>query len=327
MNLDIRKVDTIIQKINYLFKSIKKNQDKNLSAEQMLLKKYATDLMDSLLESEMRLDTYDPDLLKPPVLSEDINDTGLIAVQNLKQAKEEKLPEPRVVDFDDKFSAENPFAEQPLNSDFNPFAEKQEEEPALKLSEDLSENTLSDYNATEVIESDALRYMPNEEPQIISEEEEEEEDDLLDELFNDEVSDFDEDDSNVRTEVLGSLSSLIPNETKKDEASEKPDKKELNDILAGAQKKELSLADKLRQNLAADKFDISDAQRYAFINELFAGDTNAYEQTLLELNKKTTVIDAFSYINLHVKMKYNWKDDSTTTRSFQEIVKNRFFRN
>ncbi len=321
MNLDIRKVDTIIQKINYLFKTIKKNKDKNLPAERMLLKKYSTDLLDALLESEIRFEPIEADLLKPPVLSDDINDTGLIALQNLKQSKEAEAPQLKVVDFDEKLIAENPFIA--------------DEEPEIILEE---ENTLEGLKAAnsgqeepkpeepeEVMEeipevvTENLQFIPEEAPQVI---EEAEERSLIDELLNNNDT---EDDQNVRTEVLGSLRSTLGDEVEEEPYNPEP-KMELNDLLANDNKNEMNLADKLRQNLVADKFDISDTQRFSFINELFNGDVNAYEVTLRELNKKSTVIDAFSYINLNVKVKYGWEDDSPTTRNFQEIVKNRFFR-
>ncbi len=389
MKLDINKVDIIVKKIDYLFKSIKKNKEDNSTAEQMLLKKYATDLLDALLEAEMNIERIEPDLMKPPVLSDEINDTGLIAIQNLKQAQVEEPKAPIIVDFDEKLAAENPFAENTIEGKieetFNPFKEEvtvekevideplirnteedqtefeekveekfenlgftndeieqetqqyidlpskmssQEVEAALEeaLDEPLEEIEESFSTPTEKIISEGIQFIPNETPQIITDEDDIEdfEDDLdLDEYTSDEPLNLDDEELNVRTEVLGSLQHLIDNT--EEETFDPEPKMELKDMLASDQKKEMNLAERFRQNLSPNKFNINDTQRYAFINELFAGDVDAYEKTLSDLSNKENVIDAFSYINLNVKMKYKWQDDSPTTRTFHEIVKNRYF--
>ncbi len=99
---------------------------------------------------------------------------------------------------------------------------------------------------------------------------------------------------------------------------------ELNDILA-KDKSKVSIADKLKEpNKSGGSFDITFNDRFAYINELFRGDSDAFNKAIDEIASSGGYIEALTYINLNVKHKYNWKSDSATAKRFMNLVKNKF---
>lgn len=98
--------------------------------------------------------------------------------------------------------------------------------------------------------------------------------------------------------------------------------KELHEILAD-KSKEPELADKLRSNTSGD-FGIGLNQRYSYIRELFGGDENIYDGTISELSKCANVIEAFTYLNLHIKNKYGWDQRNEVVQEFQNTIKAKF---
>lgn len=75
---------------------------------------------------------------------------------------------------------------------------------------------------------------------------------------------------------------------------------------------------------ATDFFDINNNQKIHFVKELFGNDQVAYEGTLSEMSQCKNVIEAYTYINLHIKAKYKWDSENETVREFQKIVKDKF---
>ncbi len=86
----------------------------------------------------------------------------------------------------------------------------------------------------------------------------------------------------------------------------------------------LDLGTHLANQKGSGKFDISFNDRFTYINELFDGDANTYEHTLNELGKCKDYISALAFLNLNVKMKYNWGNDNDTARDFCESIKRKF---
>lgn len=95
--------------------------------------------------------------------------------------------------------------------------------------------------------------------------------------------------------------------------------------IASAKEEKREVIDRLRQG-SNKVFHIDHNQRYGFVKELFAGNEQAYSTTVDDLSKCSNVIEAFTYLNLNVKLKYNWKDDSQYAQEFQRIVKETFLR-
>jgi len=322
MQLNVQKIETLIQKINFLFKSIKKSDEVSQHLEVALLKQYAINLYDAILESEQNLPTLSS-MPKAGGLGDDLSQTSMLAVEKLKLAEEKR--ELKAVEFEKEVvqkpiklkKVEPAVVEKPVEKVVAPIVEP-EPEPVV---EDL--NPTDDLaNVAENItdEVEGIKIVGDVEEELRSEVEAEVEENWIEEMKNDDEETYD----SSQTEVLTKFSSMGDGveEQVVEEFGEKP-KLELNDILA-QQNEEPNLADKLSQEISGNSFNISVNQRFAFVQQLFAGDAEAYETTLFELEKCSNVIEAFTYINLNVKMTYKWDDESPITREFQEVVKAKF---
>ena len=406
MNKKVKKVELVLRKINYLFDSIESNPLQSSNLEMALLKKYAIDLYDTILEFEeaeawevektleemdvpekeipaenvMEIETAvetQPKVEAEPPLEvkkekssffdstvtklgaagvvatglgaanlhatdEDIKDevtedlTNILEEVQRKAAEEDateieteefiELAEEETVldDVEDTMTTEDVFQEtepipEPTIEDSStsikefftdeelPIAETTltEEEDALeeqrRATEAVDLSGLTDRRTTERVVVD----MQEEEPIAFEEEEE----DLIETEAPDSVG-------GQETEVLtGAYNNVVAQQ----------DIPEPVDPTVNTNFTETSndLNNTLKQQ-EAKKFNISFNQRFAFISELFGGDSAVYEHTLEELGKCNNVIEAFTYLNLHVKLKYQWKDDSSTTKEFQQIVKDSF---
>lgn len=93
-----------------------------------------------------------------------------------------------------------------------------------------------------------------------------------------------------------------------------------------SQEDKMEVIDRLRHNSMGRSFIIDHNQRYGFVKELFAGNEQTYNKTLEDLGQCGNVIEAFTYLNLNVKLKYNWKDDNQYAQEFQRIVKDTFLK-
>ncbi len=132
-----------------------------------------------------------------------------------------------------------------------------------------------------------------------------------------------------KTEVINIPSLNV--DTSKDESTtvdknvledKKAEAPSLNDHLAQL-KEAPTLGDVLSRNNEGS-FDISFNQRFAYINELFGGSHQVYELTLSELAACSTVIQAFTHINLYVRNKYNWRDNDPTVKEFLSTIRKKF---
>lgn len=322
MQLNVQKIETVIQKINFLFKSIKKSDELSQHLEVALLKQYAINLYDAILESEQNLPSV-KNFPEKGNLGDGLSETSMLAVEKLKIAEEKK--ELKAVDFEKETPSE------PIKLKKVKPVEK---EKVVEEVNDLQvEIPSDDLNPTDDM-TDVITENLEEEPmgiKIVGDVEqelapvetiEEETTNWIEEVKSD-TEDFYDD---SKTEVLSKFSSMgigeNVGEQVVEEITEKP-KLELNDVLA-QNKEETNLAEKLGNEVAGNSFNISVNQRFAFVQQLFAGDAEAYETTLHELEQCNNVIEAFTYINLNVKMTYKWDDESPITREFQEVVKAKF---
>lgn len=101
---------------------------------------------------------------------------------------------------------------------------------------------------------------------------------------------------------------------------------ELNDILFQKEKPKSITAN--GDNGAGENngatFDISFNQRFAFINQLFGGDSNAYTKSIAELGQSKGYIEALTYINLNLRHDYKWKEKDETVKDFLDVIKKNF---
>jgi hypothetical protein len=88
---------------------------------------------------------------------------------------------------------------------------------------------------------------------------------------------------------------------------------------------ELKRADKIdpRQNIRDLKSAIGINEKFLFINELFEGSLNEYENALGRLNACKEFSEASSIINL-LQEKYNWEPLSESVQSFTALVRRKF---
>lgn len=395
MNKKVKKVELVLRKINYLFDSIESNPLQSSNLEMALLKKYAIDLYDTILEFEEaeawevektleEMDTPEKQIpvetvvetepkveveTEPPLevkeekssffdstvtklgaagvvatglgaatnlnaTDEDIKDevtedlTNILEEVQRKAAEEEAttieedefvdlVEEENLVDAEDTITTENVFQEEPepepiieesgtkefFTEDIpisNPISEEEdalEEQRRATEAVDLSaitdrrttERVIADIQEEPILEEEPEEFIETEAPELVGGQETE----VLTGAYNNVVT------QQEIPEPIDPTVNTNFTETNND----------LNDALKQKEGK---------------KFNISFNQRFAFISELFGGDSAVYEHTLEELGKCNNVIEAFTYLNLHVKLKYQWKDDSSTTKEFQQIVKDSF---
>ncbi len=90
-------------------------------------------------------------------------------------------------------------------------------------------------------------------------------------------------------------------------------------------KEDKSLAGKLQKNPIADlKKAIGINQKFAFINELFDGDSNSYNTAIDKINSFTEHQQAVSFIETELVPVYGWTPDGESYAQLQELISRRF---
>lgn len=86
-----------------------------------------------------------------------------------------------------------------------------------------------------------------------------------------------------------------------------------------------SLASRLRKSKITDlKASIGLNERFLFANELFNGNMEAFNRALNELNHIDSKDGADYFINMQLKERYSWNDESEVTLRFLDLVERRF---
>ena len=387
MNNNITKVELVLRKINYLFESLDPNQVNPSSLEIALLKRYAVDLYDNILQYE---ESYDPSLEKPFDFfkEQDAEESQSGFANNNLNIENFSTNHHDVADIKDEVTEDltnileevkrkNNFDEQPISGFANIKQEEtiqeelvQEEEilehgneslntfewelPKEEIveKESIIEKTETSYFDRPEVDSTAEIEKPSiiEEPSLIvnklennfPEVPQEKKEvipppkvfDILEEnISNPKPVEKPAVNNNfvdtAKTDVLTNIAYKLKRDQDRIIVNEKPQTQStLNDRIVNNNSKQeepKNLIDKLRTVSNSRKnFNISYNQRFAFVQDLFNGDGSIYEGTLNELGKCKNVIEAFTYLNLHVKMKYNWKDENPVVKEFQQVVKDFF---
>lgn len=85
-----------------------------------------------------------------------------------------------------------------------------------------------------------------------------------------------------------------------------------------------SLGSRLGHNSVSDlKSVIGLAEKFAFVNELFGGDTLAYEKAIVQLNSAGRLAEAEAYLGT-LKLNHRWPADSPQAALLTEIIKRKF---
>ena len=103
---------------------------------------------------------------------------------------------------------------------------------------------------------------------------------------------------------------------------EQSDAENLNQKLASASK---SVADKLKAQPIPDlNTAIGSNQKYLFMNDLFEGERDEFHNSIAELNKFDSFLDADNYIRNNLVSKYNWDMESASAVRFMELIERRY---
>ena len=114
---------------------------------------------------------------------------------------------------------------------------------------------------------------------------------------------------------------IIPDEIKI-ETNEPQEEKSLNDILKEdkteiSQTLESTPVQDLRQAIGIN-------DRFVFINGLFAGKDDLYEQSIKTLNRINNLSEADNWMARELKTKLNWDNNSQAVQQFYKLVKRKF---
>lgn len=200
-------------------------------------------------------------------------------------------------------------------------------------------DTKSTISIDELSAEDTSIYQPEPEEIINAVEPEP---DIIDEVLADRSSFLNETEESVTTPITNIFSNPDPTPEPEVEVEveeilepvaeiEEPIQEPLETVLSFTKEEEsrpAKVIDRLRYSNSEEtsnkKFNINYNQRFGFINELFDGKEDVYVKTINDLEGCSNVIEAFTYLNLNVKLKYNWQDDNPLAKDFQQIIKNRF---
>jgi hypothetical protein len=98
----------------------------------------------------------------------------------------------------------------------------------------------------------------------------------------------------------------------------------LYDKIAAA-KEDKSIATKLQKNPVSDlKKSIGINEKFAFINELFDGNLNAYNEAIDKLNASNNLSEADAFLDGELAANHQWDKESQTYLNLKNLVERRF---
>jgi hypothetical protein len=105
----------------------------------------------------------------------------------------------------------------------------------------------------------------------------------------------------------------------------------LNEVFAGEERslnQRHSIGDKRALNDHAGGKDLKSMidfnKQYVLTNELFKGDSQAFQTAISHINNAPNIEAAFEYIKTDLLPKYNWNGDMQSTRLFDKLVRQKF---
>lgn len=104
----------------------------------------------------------------------------------------------------------------------------------------------------------------------------------------------------------------------------KGENKSLNEKFSTTEKKEKSIADKLQEKPINDlKGAIGINDKFKFINELFDGNLQAYNDTISKLNSFKSFTEAGSFLD-QIKIEYGWANENDSYTKLSDMVIRRY---
>ena len=87
----------------------------------------------------------------------------------------------------------------------------------------------------------------------------------------------------------------------------------------------LSVATKMEKQKISDLIGaIGINERFAFINELFEGNADEFNDALKKLNSFTEYKEACIYLDAEVRSKYNWDEENPVVLEFLDLIEKRY---
>jgi hypothetical protein len=328
----INELAVTLEKINYLYRTIRKSEQTPKKVELALLKKYVQDLYDGVVDLEMPTTAAEPtkaalpeiektiEAVPVPVVIEQVTEISLPTLQDepvlaTPIVEETFIEAEPIVVAEEKQTANDTGSVGKSNGILADLKEK-----VADLQEDMAhlKDNLSDtyQNAINAItqkndDTDKTPYK-----------------DAASHFIND---DDDDDMSSSKTQILddkriygsGQLNlshSLLDNDDDETIALN------VKNIPTPPQQEAPALIDRLgKGDSTRVEFPISFNQRHAFVNLLFGGDEAAYSRAINELSSSKGYIEALTYINLNIRYDYKWRDDEPAVKEFLEIIKHTFW--
>ena len=98
------------------------------------------------------------------------------------------------------------------------------------------------------------------------------------------------------------------------------EERSLNDLLSG--EKRPALNDQAGRKDLKSMIDFN--KQYVLTNELFKGDSQAYQAAIAHINEAPSIEAAFEYIKTTLLPKYQWSGEMQSTRLFYKLVRQKF---
>ena len=294
-----------LEKINYLYRAVRKNEQAPKKVELALLKKYVIDLYDGFIELELpetAIEQKNTD--QQAVIKEQTPPLPVVVVEEkpivVAEEKPVIVPNPVVVVEETPLPSTNTADKDSgiLSALKEKVADLQDDVAHLKANLDETYN-----NAINTLQGDDTEKTP----------------------FKDaaERIDDDYDDSSSKTQILtnpanGGLQSTLINHNDDDDDGD--------ETIALNVKENPALIDVLGKSSGNRlEFPISFNQRHAFVNQLFGGNEAAYNRAINDLSSSKGYIEALTYINLNLRYDYKWRDDEPAVKEFLDIIKHTFW--
>lgn len=99
------------------------------------------------------------------------------------------------------------------------------------------------------------------------------------------------------------------------------EEKSINTIVGGAEKKR-ALNDHIAGKDLNSMIDLN--KKHVLTNELFNGDTKAFQAAITYINTSPNIETAFEYIKTQLLPVYQWKGDQQSTKLFDKLVRQKF---
>ncbi len=309
-NQSLKKLALVIEKVNYLFKSIKANRHSSNELEVQLLKQYVIELYDRVVEMEQSTGangTPTPSLesiaaatgalglstdLEMPAIPEPIAEVvppppPPVVVEEVVPPP--PVPEPEPVSIPEPEPIPVP---EPVIEYVPPVVE---EAPAVvENAFDAARDRVNEMQAE-------ANNIVNDPPPVRTQ--------ILDDLI-------------VREEPIAPVTPPpAPSPAPVYDDADATVAMNVNDMLS---RQSQTPSGNGSTGGGGDAFDISFNSRFAYVNQLFGGDDKAYEKAIHDLSQSEGYIEALTYINLNLRHDYKWQDGDATVKEFLDMIKGRF---